>query len=153
MGVFHVTLYISSSLFYFIVLLLIMRSQPAYFLNYITCFKSRKASYVRLLVRTMQIGSISDGHWAGFQYDFFPTKKLCLWNENVNTFHRYLLKALLCILFKLDQVSFHVVVWSVWLMLHNFVRPCMFYNIYASALWSPPVNRAGNIFLNSRMKY
>ena len=29
----------------------------------------------------------------------FPTKKLFLWNENLNTFHRYLLKALLCILF------------------------------------------------------
>ena len=40
----------------------------------------------------------------------FATKKLCLRNENVNTFHRYLLKALLCILFKFDQVSFHVVV-------------------------------------------
>ena len=51
----------------------------------------------------------------------FPTKKLFLWNENLNTFHRYLLKALLCILFKFDQVSFLVVVWPVWLMLHNFV--------------------------------
>ena len=51
----------------------------------------------------------------------FPAKKLWLLNENVNTFHRYLLKALLCILFKFDQVSFLVVVWPVWLMLHNFV--------------------------------
>ena len=36
---FHVTL----------VLLLIMRSQPAYFLNCMNCCKSRKASYVNLL--------------------------------------------------------------------------------------------------------
>ena len=42
------TQYISSLfLFYFIVLLLIMRSQPVYFLTYMTCFKSHKASYVR----------------------------------------------------------------------------------------------------------
>ena len=40
----------------------------------------------------------------------FPAKKWFLWNENLNTFHRYLLKALLCILFK---VSFHVAVWPV----------------------------------------
>ena len=50
----------------------------------------------------------------------FPTKK-CLWNENVKTFQRYLFKALLCILFKLNEVSFHTLVWPVWLMLHNFV--------------------------------
>ena len=36
-GAFHVTL----------VLLLIMRSEPAYILNCMNCFKSRKASYVR----------------------------------------------------------------------------------------------------------
>ena len=29
----------------------------------------------------------------------------------------------------------------------------MFSNIYISALWSPPVNPAGNTFPNSRMKY
>ena len=36
----------------------------------------------------------------------FPAKKLWLLNENVNTFHRYLLKALLCILFKFDTGFF-----------------------------------------------
>ena len=62
----------------------------------------------------------------------FPTKKLCLWNENVNTFHRYLLKALLCILFKFDQVSFHAVVWRVWLMLHDFVPALAYLPLHVS---------------------
>ena len=84
----------------------------------------------------------------------FPTKKLFLWNENLNTFHRYLLKALLCILFKLDTGFFSCCSLTILVNIAWFCTcPCMLHNIYVSALWLPLVNPAGNTFPNSRMKY
>ena len=125
MGVFHVTLHISSLfLFHFTVLLLIMQSQPVYFLNrtkhHMLDNLSKKYTLEVSVMATELVSSTI----------LFPTKKLCSWIKNVNTLHRYLFKALLCILFKFDQVSFYVVVWPVWLMLHSFVPALACYIIF-----------------------
>ena len=121
MGIFHFTLYISSALFYFIVLLSIMRSQPTFFS--ITWLASNHAKH-HILVNwskqcTLEV-SVTATELVSITISFL-TNKLCWWNENVNTLHKSLRKALLCTLFNVDQLSFYVVVWPVWLMLHNFV--------------------------------
>ena len=67
MGVFHVTL----------VLLLIMQRQPAYFSNFMDCFKSRKASYVRQLVKAMHTRRISDE----LVYNFVSYKEIILMKQ------------------------------------------------------------------------
>ena len=135
MGIFHVTLYISSSLFYFIVLLLIMRSQPTFFS--ISWLVSNHAKHdildnwskqCTLEVSVMVTELVSNTI-------LFLAKKLCWWNENVNTFHKSLRKALLCTLFNFDQVSFYVVVWPVWLMLHNFVSVLAYFIIFMSLVF------------------
>ena len=49
---------------------------------------------------------------------FFPIQKLFLLNENLNKFHRYLLKTYNLHINSI-QVSFHVVHWPAWLIWHN----------------------------------
>ena len=76
----------------------------------------------------------------------FLRKKLCLWNENISTFHRHLLRALVCILFKFHASFFSCCSLTRLVNVTWFCTcPCMFHNIYVSALSSPPVNQPATL--------
>ena len=76
----------------------------------------------------------------------FPPKKLCLWNENLNTSHRCLLKVPLRILFKFDISFFSCCSLTRLVNVAWFCTcPCIFHNIYVSAFWSPPVTQPATL--------
>ena len=90
----------------------------------------------------------------------FATLKSFCWNKNLNLFHRYLLKALYLLkayFSNLIRVSFHVVVWRVCLMLHNFVPAFVCFIIFTSALfdyrwWTQPATLSQIQEWNTRKK-
>ena len=101
----------------------------------------------------MHLRTISDGYWDGFQYGFFPVKKLFFWSENLYKFRNICSKPTLCIHFKFDT-GFFSCRSLIRLVNMAYLHTSLYVSLFLPVCtFITPANSTGNTSPNSKIKY